>query len=102
MREFNLPWRKADSPNHHDDIVDLDQEVVSKELSLPGSGGSSRYVTPDRTLQTTVERLWHIQYSRGQILALAFMFQVLPTVYVVASSLGSGRLSASSISNRRK
>ena len=35
-REFKLPWRKAGPPNHHDDIVDSDQEVVNKELSLSG------------------------------------------------------------------
>ena len=33
-REFKLPWREAGSPNHHDDIVDSDQQVVNKELSL--------------------------------------------------------------------
>ena len=30
-----LPWREAGTPNHHDDIVDSDdQDVVNKELSL--------------------------------------------------------------------
>jgi len=33
-REFKLPWREAGPPNHHDDKVDSDQEVVNKELSL--------------------------------------------------------------------
>ena len=33
-REFKLPRREASSRNHHDDIVDSDQEVVNKELSL--------------------------------------------------------------------
>jgi len=28
------PWREAGPPNHHDDKVDSDQEVVKKELSL--------------------------------------------------------------------
>ena len=31
-----LPWREASSPNRHDDIVDSDQQVVNKELSLLG------------------------------------------------------------------
>ena len=29
-REFKLPWREAVSPNHHDDVVDSDQQVVDK------------------------------------------------------------------------
>ena len=33
-REFKLPWREAGPPNHHDDKVDSDQEVVNTELSL--------------------------------------------------------------------
>ena len=33
-REFELPWREAGPPNHHDDKVDSDQWVVKKELSL--------------------------------------------------------------------
>ena len=33
-REFKLPWREAGPPNHHDDKVDSDQQVVDKELSL--------------------------------------------------------------------
>ena len=35
-REFKLPWREDDPPNHHDDKVDSDQGVVNKELSLSG------------------------------------------------------------------
>ena len=34
QREFTLRWREASPPNHHDDKVDEDQEVVDKELSL--------------------------------------------------------------------
>ena len=33
-REFKLPWREAGPPDHHDDTVDSDQQVVNKELSL--------------------------------------------------------------------
>jgi len=33
-REFKLPWREADSPDHHDVMVDWDQYVVNEELSL--------------------------------------------------------------------
>ena len=33
-------WREAGPPNHHDDKVDSDQEVVNKELSLLGSGAA--------------------------------------------------------------
>jgi len=29
-REFKLPWREAGPPNHHDDKVDSDQQVVKK------------------------------------------------------------------------
>ena len=29
-----VPWREAGPPNHHDDKVDSDQQVVNKELSL--------------------------------------------------------------------
>ena len=38
-REFKLSWRKAGPPNHLDDGVDLDQQVVNKEFFLlnPGS-----------------------------------------------------------------
>ena len=32
--KFKLPWREAGPPNHHDDKVDSDQEVVDNELSL--------------------------------------------------------------------
>ena len=33
-RDFKLLWREAGPPNHLDDQVDSDQEVVGKELSL--------------------------------------------------------------------
>ena len=33
-REFKLPWREAGPPDHLDDKVDSDQQVVNKELSL--------------------------------------------------------------------
>jgi hypothetical protein len=33
-KEVKLPWREVCSPNHHDDIVDSDQQVVNKELSI--------------------------------------------------------------------
>ena len=34
-REFELPWREDGPPNHHiDDKVDLDRQVVNKELSF--------------------------------------------------------------------
>ena len=53
-REFKLPWREAGPPNHLDDKVDSDQQVVNKELSLlrvegfgiPG-GATSSARTPD-------------------------------------------------------
>ena len=32
--EFKLPWREAGPPNHHDDKVDSDQQVVNTEVSL--------------------------------------------------------------------
>ena len=32
-RGFKLLWREAGRPNHHDDKVDSDQEVVNEELS---------------------------------------------------------------------
>ena len=43
-REFKIPWREAGPPNHLDDKVDLDQELVNKALSLAGlaEGGGSR------------------------------------------------------------
>ena len=41
-REFKLPWREAGPPNHHDDKVDSDQEVVNKELSLSVSYGQTK------------------------------------------------------------
>ena len=34
QREFKLPWREAGPPNHHDEKVDSDQQVVNQELSL--------------------------------------------------------------------
>ena len=34
--EFKLSWREAGPLNQHDDIVDSDQYVVNKELSLSG------------------------------------------------------------------
>ncbi len=33
-RFFTLPWREAGPPNPHDDKVELEQQVVNKELSL--------------------------------------------------------------------
>ena len=36
-REFTLAWREAGPPNHDDNKVVSDQEVVNKELSLCGS-----------------------------------------------------------------
>ena len=32
--ESMLPWREAGPPDHHDDKVDSDEEVVNKEPSL--------------------------------------------------------------------
>ena len=32
--EFKLPWREAGPPDHLDDEVDSDHEVVNKEVSL--------------------------------------------------------------------
>ena len=34
-RELQFSWREAGPPNHLDDNVDLDQQVVNKALSLP-------------------------------------------------------------------
>ena len=31
---LKLPWREAGPLNHHDNIVDSDQQVVNEELSL--------------------------------------------------------------------
>ena len=36
-REFKLPWREAGPPNHLDDEVDSNQQVVNKEISLFGA-----------------------------------------------------------------
>ena len=36
--KLKLPWRKADQPNHSVDVVDSDQSVVNKELSLSAWG----------------------------------------------------------------
>ena len=33
-REFLLPWREAGPPNHDDDKVDSDQQVVNQERSF--------------------------------------------------------------------
>jgi len=33
-----LGWHQAGPPNHHDDKVDSDKQVVNKELSLSGAG----------------------------------------------------------------
>jgi len=72
-REFKLPWREAGPPNHHDDKVDSDQEVVNKELSLsaPPSLPAS-----ERRGNTSTER-------HGQNLAVA--------VLQLPHSLGSGQ-----------
>ena len=35
-----LPWRKAGQQRHLVDVVDSDQYVVNKELSLCGRGGA--------------------------------------------------------------
>ena len=39
-REFEIPLREAGPPNHHDDKVDSDQQVVNEELSLCQSHGA--------------------------------------------------------------
>ena len=36
------PWREAGPPNHLDDKVDSDQQVVNKDLSLSGLWGAHR------------------------------------------------------------
>jgi len=48
IRGFKLPWREAGPPNHHDDEVNSDQQVVNKKVPLsaypervPGAGGHS-------------------------------------------------------------
>jgi len=35
-KEFKIPWREAGPPDHLDDKVKSDQEVVNKELFLFG------------------------------------------------------------------
>ena len=52
-REFKLPWREAGPPNHHDDKVDSDQQVVNKgrarlQLALAPAGGKSVYYSHSR------------------------------------------------------
>jgi len=32
--DVKIPWREVASPNQHDGIVDSDQKVVNKELSV--------------------------------------------------------------------
>ena len=34
--ESKFPWREAGPPNHHDDKVDSDQQVVNNEIYLSG------------------------------------------------------------------
>ena len=43
-REFKLPWREAGPPNHHDDQVDSDQQVVKKEAFLSGEDDELRLI----------------------------------------------------------
>ena len=45
-REFKVPWRKAGPPNHLDDKVDSNQQVVNQELSLSMSPFALRTFTP--------------------------------------------------------
>ena len=45
-----LPWREAGPPNHHDDKVDLNTQVVKQELSL-----SKTDKTDDPTLRLVLE-----------------------------------------------
>jgi len=45
-RKFKLPWREAGPPDHHDDKVDSDLNVVNKELCLvPSSLGRRRHIS---------------------------------------------------------
>ena len=50
-REFNLPWREAGQPDHHDDKVDSDQWAVNKELSLSAAAEDHRVRRCQRCLQ---------------------------------------------------
>ena len=67
-REFKLPRREAGPPNHHDDTVDSDQEVVNEEGLLlceieeqsaqaQQVTSPSRYTPPYSGLYTGVPRL---------------------------------------------
>jgi hypothetical protein len=55
--DMRLPRRDAFPSNHLDDIVDLDQEVVNKELSLWAVSRASRD-TPHSTFKTAKARFW--------------------------------------------
>jgi len=44
-----LPWREVGPPNHHEDKVDSDQQVVNKELSLCAAGRTITCQTYRRT-----------------------------------------------------
>ena len=45
---WKVPRRKAGPPNHHDDIVDSDQQVVDKERSLSLESGRRSPSVPRR------------------------------------------------------
>ena len=49
-KEINLPLREAGPPNHHDDTVDSDQQVVNKELSLSPSDAWVRILALAHTI----------------------------------------------------
>ena len=51
-REFKLPWREAGPPNHHDDKVGSDQQVVNNERSLSAALAAGT-CTADATLDVT-------------------------------------------------
>jgi len=55
-REFKLPWREAVPPNHHDDKVDSDQQVVNKELSLCRFGQDGH----ERDVRAARERIYPV------------------------------------------
>ena len=73
-RAFTPPWREAGQLNHHDDIVDLDQEVVNKELSLPGVPSLHKWHAP--ALPHVVEG-----YSSSSFLLLSSLELSDTTIY---------------------
>ena len=101
--------REAGPPNHHNDKVDSDQQVVNKELSLLGQAIGGQFFYPSRTAAvlaclcaitcntTTAPNSSHVTTTLPPTLSRARSLSLSLSLCITFTWLSASSLSASSV-----